>query len=643
MQVLLLLAAAALQQASAMTPVVKVINLLGKLKDEQAEAKQTEIVQYMKFAQWCKDTTSQKNDVIAKQKEDMATFKANSESEQQKADGLGDEIAQLDKDILAAEKKMSDAKETRTKEKADYAKEHKDQEEAIEALGEAIKTLKAKSADVAQAKLLLAQIKVRDDKLSAFLQQAPQPNAYEFQSGKIVDMLEGLLVKFKEQKLTMEKEEMKKKNEFDLLMQDQTATVDNGTADKTRKAGEKTDAEKDKAEADDNLTKTTDENKKDEEFVQKTAQECKQKKELHDERQGIFDKEQKVLQDAMDILKDPAAMTAGERLNKMMFMQISSDPSAKVRAQKLLMERGQKIGSPELSELALALGSTAVSTADGNPFEKVITMVRELIKKLKDEAAGEADRDSWCKNELEKNEKQRKDGQADVEKLTSTADELEANKEKEEEKIQQLNTDLADLAQAEKERVAARAEEKEANEKLVQELKDGTVAVENAIKTLKDFYTFAQVHKAGETDLEKPEIFSKDDTSMSKAGGGGIITLLETVKDGMLKQQSTTETEEQEASDAEDKAKTETDTNRKGKQTALDGAKKAQATLNSDIQSNKEDLGRAKKDLQLAQDYYDKSLHKQCKAGLSFDERKQRREEEISSLKDALKILEDAS
>merc|ERR1719420_33045 len=59
--------------------------------------------------------------------------------------------------------------------------------------------------------------------VSAELQEeagAPQANAYEFQSGGVIEMLEKLSDKFKAELLKAEKEEMNLRHSYEMVMQD---------------------------------------------------------------------------------------------------------------------------------------------------------------------------------------------------------------------------------------------------------------------------------------------------------------------------------------------------------------------------------------------------------------------------------------
>merc|ERR1719183_1424109 len=63
---------------------------------------------------------------------------------------------------------------------------------------------------------------------------APEANAYEFQSGGVVSLLGKLKLKFEDQKLALEKEEMTSKANFQVLAQQLTDDIkaDNASVEK---------------------------------------------------------------------------------------------------------------------------------------------------------------------------------------------------------------------------------------------------------------------------------------------------------------------------------------------------------------------------------------------------------------------------
>merc|ERR1719387_606062 len=107
------------------------------------------------------------------------------------------------------------------------------------------------------------------------------------------------------------------------------------------------------------------------------------------------------------------------------------------RVADYLRDQAENLNSRILSALAERV------TAD--PFKKVRKMIQDLITKLEEEAAEEADHKAWCDTELASNEATRKEKTEGVEMLHAEIDELEAVIAKQTEEISDLIQAIADL------------------------------------------------------------------------------------------------------------------------------------------------------------------------------------------------------
>ena len=68
----------------------------------------------------------------------------------------------------------------------------------------------------------------------------PEANAYEFQSGGVLEMLEKLLDKFIAEQSTLGKQHMNSKHAYDVLMQNFKAKIAQATQDRDEKSEFKT-------------------------------------------------------------------------------------------------------------------------------------------------------------------------------------------------------------------------------------------------------------------------------------------------------------------------------------------------------------------------------------------------------------------
>merc|ERR1719161_1747248 len=170
-------------------------------------------------------------------------------------------------------------------------------------------------------------------------------------------------------------------------------------------------------------------------------------------------------------------------------------------------------------------------------------MIQDLITKLMEEAAEEADHKAWCDTELAANEQTRKEKTEGVEMLHAEIDELMAEITKLAQDITALAQAIAEIDAAVKEAPALRAEEKAKNTETVGDAKEAQEAVTKAMEILKDFYA-----KAGEATalVQAPEIFDSPYKGM-QAESGGVIGMLEVILSDFERLQAETEAAEEKA------------------------------------------------------------------------------------------------
>merc|ERR1719440_726960 len=121
-------------------------------------------------------------------------------------------------------------------------------------------------------------------------------------------------------------------------------------------------------------------------------------------------------------------------------------------------------------------------------MEKVKTMIQELITKLKEDAAAEATQKAWCDAELAKNDEEQTTATTNIETHTASIEKLNSDVAMLEQEITVLDATV-DTSKKERTKLATeRAEEKEANEKVIAEAEESIEAVDAAITVLEEYY-----------------------------------------------------------------------------------------------------------------------------------------------------------
>merc|ERR1719161_913608 len=207
-------------------------------------------------------------------------------------------------------------------------------------------------------------------------------------------------------------------------------------------------------------------------------------------------------------------------------------------------------------------------------------MIKDLIVKLMEEATAEAEHKGWCDTELTTNEQTIKDAQA---------------------------------AQA---------------------------AVEAATAVLKDFYAkSAQATAFAQGPMEDaPETFDKPYKG-ALPEGGGIVDFLEVILSDFQRLESETAAAEAEQEDSYKNYMFESKKDKALKEGEIKLKSETKTDKESALEQAKTDLKTTQEQLDQALAYYEKLRPKCVDSGITYEERVKKREEEIVSLQEALKIL----
>jgi len=647
-----LLAAGAVSAAE-VTPTQKVVELLNGMADKGKKEKHDEQVQFAAYKQFCDDTTVEKERAIKEANERMEKLEADIAKFKSDAKKLAKEIAVHDKDIATWEGDKAAASKVRQIEAADYATLHQDYSESVDALGRAIQVLKTQNYDRKQAAEMLIQLSAivpqeNKEALTQFLQQAPEglevsapdANGYEFQSGGVIEMLEKLEDKFEDERSDLEKAEVNAKHAFDMLMQDLTAQIENATNARTEKSvtrGKKLQAA---ADAKGDLVDTTATRDDDQKYLSDLVAECEQKASDFENRQQLRADELAAIEKAVEILSSDDVAGAAEKhlpqLAQTSFVQLKSvaklsNSDSQWKAMTFLKMRAGQLNSRILTQLAAQAGA--------DPFKKVKKLIQDLIVRLMEEANEEAEHKGWCDTELATNEATRKEKTQKVETLHAEIDQLEASIAKLSEDISTLTAAVADLDSKVAEATKIREEEKATNAATIKDAKAAQTAVAQAVEVLKEFYA-----KAGEaTSLlqqqpESPEIFDKPYTGM-QSENGGVVGMLEVIQSDFARLEAETTAAEAEAQKTYDQFMDDSAVDKAQKNKDIEHKTMKKQNEEQALAEKKGDLEGTQKELDAALAYFDKLKPSCIDSGVSYEDRVARRQEEVESLQEALRIL----
>lgn len=259
------------------------------------------------------------------------------------------------------------------------------------------------------------------------------------------------------------------------------------------------------------------------------------------------------------------------------------------------------------------------------PLQKVRDMMDQMIATLEQEAAEEAKHQAFCDREMKHTGEKRDDRQEEVDELTTKIDQAKATVAANVELVKTLRKELAEIAEEQLEMDKVRKEEKESNEKEIKIDKDGVDAMKMALDVLRQFYN---------------QIGS---SSASASGrGNGAVMLLEYVQADMHKRVTTLVAAEREAEDEYRKLTGDNKLSTATKSQEVEFKTHETTELEKTINEMTGDRASAQEELDALEEYWAKLTDQCVVKEIPYEVRKEKREKEITGLKEALGHLEQA-
>lgn len=349
----------------------------------------------------------------------------------------------------------------------------------------------------------------------------------------------------------------------------------------------------------------------------------------------------------------------------------SAADTAGIRGQvtDFLEQEGSRLKNRDLAMLAQKIAA--------DPFVKVKKLISDLITRLLEESNADAEHKGFCDKELGESKVTRTKLTESIDGLTADIEGGKASITQMTEDIAQLSEDIAALDASVKEATTLRVAEKEKNTATIKDAVDAQKAVESAVSVLKDFYKKASTATAlvqtrtamPTTDWGKSggvKMDSEEWDAMANPGfegkvdlghkegmqtfgatyqgqqdeAGGVLAMLEVILSDFATLKADTESAENLAAHAYDEFMAESKKGKAVKSRKVELTTADKASAESRLRDDTADLKFTQDKLLAAERYFDK-LKPQCMDnGMTYEERTKARQEEIQSLKEALKILE---
>eukprot|EP00439_Symbiodinium_sp_Y106_P000842 s905_g1.t1 len=308
------------------------------------------------------------------------------------------------------------------------------------------------------------------------------------------------------------------------------------------------------------------------------------------------------------------------QLQHQSFKTVPESSVAAMAAARAVRRLAVRVDSPSLIELAGRLDYVAKdrfgSSADA--LNRVRGLIEDMIGRLQSEAHAEADHQAFCDKEMSVASVKRDDKQSDVDRLSTKMEEARSELTLLSQQSSRLRQELADLAQSVVELDKVRQEEKVLFEKAHKDTQEGLEGLRVALQVLRTFYA-----KIGGTGRS-----------------GHAVSTLEFAASEMRKRAVELEARESQAASEYTRITTDNGVMQASKQHEAEARTADVSALQKLLNELSSDHAAAKEELDALQDFTAK-LQDQCVAKPEpYEERKQRRENEINGLKEALAALD---
>eukprot|EP00435_Cladocopium_sp_Y103_P057069 s1215_g19.t1 len=637
------------------TPVQKVLELLSTMKKKGEEEKQKEAVQFAAYEQFCESTQKEKAKGIEEGEDKIESIKADLGKLSVDIANLQESIPEVVEEIDKVTAEQQKATKARGEERTAYTAAHSEYLKAVQSVGKARKALKEQEVTPEQAESFLQLASkgsdLTDEEIDAFTSSSqaraaieafisegtsvekPAEGAYTFQSGKVIELLDQLEDKFKTERVALEKSETEKKHAYEMLMRDLLglvliaidwkAQLATGKKTKEDKLAAKLRKDQVKAEKSAALVEVSKLNEDDKKYLADLKQTCDQKASDFKERQRLRGEELAAIDKASEAIQGTVLKVTEKKSSSkgtsLAALRSDSGGAKREQAISLLREKAEELDSNMLSALVLR--------AEGDSLSKIRKMISDLVTRLQQEAAADAEKDGWCKKELATNGQTRSSKKDLVDTVQGEVNQLKIDITELGDDLESLQKDIASLAKDRESATKLRENEKVENKATIKDAQDAQKAIAQATAALDSFYSGA---KAKASLLQKPEgapeIF--EDSSYTGMDSGGVTALLEVLQADFVRMESETETAEAQSLGEYTKFMSDSavDKASKEKEVELKTASKTEKT--NALTTKQIDLKDAQKALKAATEYFEE-LKGQCmKPVMTREEKMEKRKQE---------------
>jgi len=562
---------------------------------------------------------------------------------------------------------MEEATGIREKEAAAFAKFKEDSDTNLRSLAKAIPAietgmkgsfLQTKSASVLR-RFTMEKAELQDETRQELLAFLSDKNFDEYapQSGQIVGILKTMEEEMDKALADATASEEEAIKSYEALIEAKTKEVDALTAQIEEEQTRIGDLGVEIASMENDIEDTEQSIGEDQRFIKELAVNCKKKEKEWAEICKLRQQELVALAETIKILNDDDALELFKKtLPSASFVEIqvtSEAVRARARAALLSVSRGprnaQTPARPELDLIALALSGKKIG------FEKVLTMIDEMVANLKKEQIDDSNKKEYCAKQFDLSEDKKKELELSVSDSETAIEEMEGSIDKLTEELAALKKGIKALDKS----VGEATEQRKEENADYKELKQSDAAAKEILlfakNRLNQFYNpklykppadapemFVQVavQRNNAAPPPPPESFGAyTKKSEDNAGVTQMINLL--VKD-LDKELQEAEVNEKDAQSDYETLMAESATKRADDSKSMSDKTASKASTEEALEREQDTQVSTGKELMATLEYIH-SLHGECDWLLKyFDARKEAREGELDALGKARAVLNGA-
>jgi len=509
-------------------PIRRVITMLehiGKKVDE--ELKKDEDL-YNKFECYCKTSSSELKTSISAATAKLPQLESGGKENEALQQQQGIELQKSREDVGIAKKAVAQATQIRQKERATFAKESAEMKTNIAAIGKAIKSLKAGTAEflqqgeadnVGRLSVELDMTTPDRDVLSSFLSDAQQEGGSEIQSGEILGILSRMQESMKKALVEAAQQDEQSEASFrDMVAakEKEIAAARRASEDKIAQAGSSSVA---LARLDEDMEDTSKSLAEDKALLADLVIKCKARK---IEWQGIKKsrmEEVQAIYGTIKILNDDNSLDLfKEALPSPSLLQMKVSAKEMRESARQLIRRGSlRRGNHDsrMNFIALALRGRKFS------FDKLNKMIDDLLLLLKDEQQKDEKKKQYCIRQIEKAEDKGKVLKQIISDKKKAVEDLEGAIEMMRDEVKTLQNTIKETDKEVVETTAQRKQEHEAYKENVMVNKAAKDVLAVATQRLKKFYARARQHAAAFAVVVPGDFSDSDDADNAESDSDG--------------------------------------------------------------------------------------------------------------------------